>query len=217
MQVRFLCLLLSVSSVAWTQKEIPFEKEVKAFEKLDSAQAPPANPILFIGSSSFTYWGHLKESFPGYPVLNRAFGGSTLEDQIYHFKAVVPKYHAKQIVIYCGENDLAYNDTLSAATMANRFKKLFGMIRETDKNVFVTFVSLKPSPNRKKLYAKYAEGNQLIEQFLKQQKKTSFIDVYHLMMQNGKPIKEIFIQDSLHMNRKGYELWTKKMKPYLKK
>lgn len=215
--MRCVLLLLLVSSPAWSQKEIPFAKEVKAFEKLDSGQAPPSRPILFIGSSSFTYWSHVKESFPGYPILNRAFGGSTLEDQIYHFNSVVPRYHAKQIVIYCGENDLAYNDTLSANTMVSRFKKLFALIRETDKDVFVTFVSLKPSPSRKNLLARYEEGNKLIAQYLKQQKRTAFVDVYHLMMQNGKPIKEIFVQDSLHMNRKGYDLWTKTLKPYLKK
>jgi lysophospholipase L1-like esterase len=210
-----LCLHTGFS--AWSQKEIPFEKEVKAFEKLDSLQAPPSHPILFIGSSSFTYWGHLKESFSGYPVLNRAFGGSTLEDQIYHFNKVVPKYHPRQVMIYCGENDFAYNDTLSVNTMVNRFIKLFHLIRETDASVFVTYVSLKPSPSRKKLLPKYEEANKRIELFLKDQKRTSFIDVYHPMMINGKPNQEIFVQDSLHMNRKGYELWTKLLKPYLKK
>lgn len=140
-----------------------------------------------------------------------------MEDQIYPFKSIVAKYHPKQIVIYCGENDLAYNDTLSVTTMAARFKKLFAMIRETDKNVFVTNVSLKPSPSRRHLKEKYEAGNKLIEQFLKQQKKASFVDVYHLMLENGKPIKEIFVQDSLHMNGKGYELWAKALKPYLKK
>jgi lysophospholipase L1-like esterase len=215
--MRFVLFLWCVSSPAWSQKEIPFAIEVNAFEKLDSAQPPPLHPILFIGSSSFTYWSHLKESFPGYPILNRAFGGSTLEDQIYHFDKIIPKYRARQIVIYCGENDLAYNDTLSFTTMVNRFKKLFVMIRATDPKVFVTYVSLKPSPSRKKLFAKYETGNELIRQYLKQQKRTSFVDVYHIMMQDGKPIKEIFVQDSLHMNRKGYDLWTKTLRPYLKK
>src|SRR5258706_12550116 len=108
MKFRFLFLLCWISASAWSQEEIPFAKEVAAFQKLDSAQAPPANPILFIGSSSFTFWSNLKESFPGYAILNRAFGGSTLEDQLFYFKEIVPKYHPKQIVIYCGENDLAY-------------------------------------------------------------------------------------------------------------
>jgi lysophospholipase L1-like esterase len=217
MKSSFVFVLLGIAFPAWSQTDIPFAKEVKAFEKLDSAQAPPLNPILFIGSSSFTYWSHLKESFPDYPILNRAFGGSTLEDQIYHFRSIVPKYHPKQVVIYCGENDLTYNDTLSVNSMVNRFKKLFEMIRETDKNIFVTYVSLKPSPSRKHLKERYETGNKNIEQFLRQQKNTSFVDVYHLMLQNGKPIKEIFVVDSLHMNVKGYDLWTKKLKPYLEK
>jgi lysophospholipase L1-like esterase len=216
MRFVFTCLL-SIPLVAFSQKEIPFAKEVKAFEKLDSLEIPPQHPILFIGSSSFTYWKNIRESFPGYPILNRAFGGSTLADQIHHFNKIVPKYRPKQIVIYCGENDLAYNDTLSAKTMADRFKKLFTMIRESDQNVFVTYVSMKPSPSRRKFLAKYAEGNGLIKEYLNQQKRTSFVDVYQPMMQEGKPIREIFLPDSLHMNSKGYALWIKALKPYLRK
>jgi lysophospholipase L1-like esterase len=217
MRYLFAFCVLSIPLKAFSQKEIPYAKEVKAFEKLDSIEAPPLHPILFIGSSSFTYWKNIKESFPGYPILNRAFGGSTLEDQINHFNKIVPKYHPKQVMIYCGENDLAYNDTLSVKTMVGRFRKLFSMIRESDQAIFVTYVSLKPSPSRKKLLAKYEEGNKLIKEFLAQQKRTSFVDVYPPMMQGDKPIREIFLQDSLHMNSKGYALWIKALKPYLRK
>ena len=38
------------------------------------------NIILFTGSSSIRMWKNLQESFPGYNVLNRGFGGSTLAD-----------------------------------------------------------------------------------------------------------------------------------------
>jgi lysophospholipase L1-like esterase len=33
----------------------------------------------------------------------------------------------------------------------------------------------------------------------------------------GEPIKEIFTDDSLHMNEKGYAIWQKEIKPYLRK
>jgi lysophospholipase L1-like esterase len=58
----------------------------------------------------------------------------------------------------------------------------------------------------------------MIKDFLKGKKKTSFIDVYNpMLMANGKPKPEIFLSDSLHMNEKGYAIWKKEMKRYLKK
>jgi len=67
----------------------PFLKEVNYFKKLDSITTPPTNPILFIGSSSFTKWVDVKNYFPGYTILNRAFGGSSLPDVIYFAEEVI--------------------------------------------------------------------------------------------------------------------------------
>ena len=74
-----LVILLSVSAVIYAQTpDQPFYNDVMAFRKKDSLNPPPANPILFIGSSSFTKWTKVQDDFPGYTILNRAFGGSTL-------------------------------------------------------------------------------------------------------------------------------------------
>jgi lysophospholipase L1-like esterase len=45
-----------------------------------------------------------------------------------------------------------------------------------------------------------------------------FIDVYHSMLdKNGTPLPDIFREDNLHMNAKGYEIWKKLITPYLLK
>ena len=41
------------------------------------------------------------------------FGGSTLVDVIRYSYHVILPYHPKQVVIYCGENDLAYAETVT--------------------------------------------------------------------------------------------------------
>jgi hypothetical protein len=33
----------------------------------------------------------------------------------------------------------------------------------------------------------------------------------------GEPIPEIFLEDSLHMNAKGYAIWQKEIQPFLLK
>ena len=198
-------------------EDAPFSSDIRSFKKQDSISFPAKNAILFIGSSSFTKWTDVQDYFPGYTIINRGFGGSTLLDQIRYVKDIVFPYQPKQIVIYCGENDLASSDSVTAMMVFDRFKELFQIIREKT-DAFIAYVSMKPSPSRRHLFPKMREGNQLIKDFLATQKNTAFIDVHQPMLtQTGEPIAEIFLEDSLHMNAKGYAIWKKAIEPYLQK
>ncbi|HEY4151233.1 MAG TPA: G-D-S-L family lipolytic protein, partial [Chitinophagaceae bacterium] len=104
-----LCLVLPliVITAATAQTAPPFWPEILAFKKADAVQPPQAHCILFVGSSSFTKWKDVNDYFPGYPIVNRGFGGSTLPDVIRYAYDIILPYHPKQVIIYCGENDLA--------------------------------------------------------------------------------------------------------------
>jgi len=194
-----------------------FWNDIQNFKKQDSVSFPPRNAILLIGSSSFTKWTDVQDYFPGYTIVNRGFGGSTLLDEIFYVNDIVFPYQPKQIIIYCGENDLASSDTVSAAMVLDRFKQLFQMIRDKTE-VPISYISMKPSPSRRHLFTKMREGNQLIKDFLATQKNTAFIDVHQKMLDSiGEPMPEIFLDDSLHMNAKGYAIWKKEMEPYMQK
>jgi lysophospholipase L1-like esterase len=194
----------------------PFYNDIQAFKQKDSAQPPAKHAILFVGSSSFTKWTDVQAYFPGYPVLNRGFGGSSLPDVIRYAGDIIFPYQPKQIVIYCGENDLAASDTVTAAMVVERFTSLFGMIRKSLGAVPVLFVSLKPSPSRSRLFPKMKEVNAQIKSFLLKNKKTAFADVYAKMLDaNGEPMHDIFLDDKLHMNAKGYAIWKEVIGPYL--
>ena len=196
----------------------PFLKDIQNFKKQDSISFPPQNAILLIGSSSFTMWKDVKDYFPGYTIINRGFGGSTLLDQIRYTKDIVFPYQPKQIIIYCGENDLASSDSITALMVFERFKELFQMTREKFTEMPIAYISMKPSPSRRHLFPKMREGNQLIKDFLATQKNVAFIDVHRPMLnETGEPIPEIFLDDSLHMNAKGYAIWKKEIEPYLLK
>lgn len=195
----------------------PFLKEIDAFKKKDSRQAPPKQTILFVGSSSFTKWVDVQAYFPGYPILNRGFGGSSLPDIIRYADEIIYPYHPKQIIIYCGENDIAASHRVTAQLVLRRFKKLFGMIRANLGKVPVAFISIKPSPSRWKFEPVIVETNRLIKQFLRKQPETNFINVHDAMLNADGSVKaELFVGDKLHMNTKGYAIWQKIIKPFLK-
>ncbi|MFI5152280.1 MAG: GDSL-type esterase/lipase family protein [Chitinophagales bacterium] len=196
----------------------PFANDIRAFKKQDSVQFPPQHAILFIGSSSFTNWKDVQDYFPGYPIINRGFGGSSLPDLIRYSDDIIFPYHPKQIVIYCGDNDLAISDTVSSETVVRRFETLFSMIRKKMPGVNMLYVSIKPSPSRARLKAKAEKANAMIRKFIASQENITYIDVYHPMLgSDGKPIPEIFREDSLHMNAGGYAIWQKLIQPYLAK
>jgi lysophospholipase L1-like esterase len=210
----FLLLLVLVSLQAASQ---PFIEEIKEFKRQDSLHFPPKKANLFIGSSSFRLWPDIQKSFPDHKVINRGFGGSSLPDVIRYVNEIVFPYRPKQVVVYCGENDLAASDTVSAKTVADRFVQLFSLIRSKWKKIPVVFVSIKPSPSREHLFPKMIEANRLIKEFLSTQRNTKFIDVFSLMLDaDGKPRKELFVSDMLHMNATGYAIWQKELEPVLK-
>src|SRR6185503_15836500 len=209
----FLFILLADAVVAQ-----PFADEIKAFKKQDSIQAPPKHAILFVGSSSLRLWKNIQNDFPGYTIINRGFGGSSLPDVIRYEKDIIFPYDPKQIIIYCGENDFASSDTVTVQTVVNRFKTLFADIRNKWSKVPIAFISIKPSPSRWHLKNKIEEANTIIKNFLKKKKKTSFIDVYHKMLGvDGAPLPDIFLEDKLHMNAKGYAIWQKEIQSFLRK
>jgi lysophospholipase L1-like esterase len=213
----FLCALsLSVQDVR--AQQAPFYTEIHQFKKQDSISFPPKNAILLVGSSSFTKWRDVQAYFPDYTIINRGFGGSVLPDVIRYANDIIIPYHPKQVIVYCGDNDLASSDTISPEIVTRRFKQLFYMVRGKLPAATITFVSIKPSPSRQRLMAKMADANAMIFKFLKTQKNTSYIDVFHpMLLSTGRAIPGIFVSDSLHMNEKGYAIWKKAMEPKLKK
>lgn len=194
----------------------PFFDEIQQFKKQDSISFPPKNAILFVGSSSFQKWEDVQSYFPKSTIINRGFGGSTLPDVIRYANDIITPYHPGQVLVYCGDNDLAASDTVTPAIVTNRFKTLFYIIRKNLPAANIAYVSIKPSPSRRQLMPKMKQANLLIKSFLNKQNNTFFIDVYQPMLLPGaKPIPEIFLEDSLHMNAKGYAIWKKAIQPYL--
>lgn len=211
----FLSLVFSVGTALAQEK--PFSKEIQQFKKEDSVRKPPAKAILFTGSSSFRMWKGLQDSFPKHKVINRAFGGSSLPHVILYANDVILPYRPKQVIIYCGDNDLASSDTIQPAHVLQRFQQLFTLVRSRYPKVHVAYVSIKPSPSRERLMPKMEEANRLIADFLENKRRTAFINVYHpMLLPNGKPDPSLFIKDNLHMNEKGYAIWKKVIEPYLK-
>lgn len=210
-------LFLLILGQALLQAQLPFWKEIQAFKIQDSLSPPDQGQTVFTGSSSIRLWKNLDKEFPGFSILNRGFGGSTLPDVIQYIDQVVIRYHPLQVVIYCGENDLAADSTINGKTVFQRFKTLQDIIHGILPKTNIVFISLKPSPSRAHLLSKIYDANRRIKKFIKKRSYLAYADIVPPMLDaKGKPREDLFVADRLHMNEKGYAIWKTILAPYLK-
>jgi lysophospholipase L1-like esterase len=193
-----------------------FESEIAAFEKSDKTNPPPKNAILFVGSSSIVKWKTLARDFPGHQVINRGFGGSHLSDSVYFFNRIVAPYHPKTIVLFAGTNDIDARKT--PEEVFEDFKAFTEKVHAELPDAKLDYISITTSPSRWKEFDKVKTANALIRDYISHDDRLAFIDVLPAMLDSeGRPNPDIYVADRLHMNGKGYAIWTSIVEPYLNK
>lgn len=182
-------------------------KQVEAYEKRDAAHPPTDVAVVFAGSSSIRMWPDLADAFKPRPVLGRGIGGSHVSDQIYWADRLVLRYKPSQIVFYAGDNDVAAGK--KAERVLADFKRFVAKVRKALPKVWIHFLTIKPSPRREKVWPEMARANRLVADYTATDPRLTTIDGATPMLDDaGRPRRDIFLKDMLHMNRKGYALWV---------
>ena len=191
-----------------------FAEEIKAFAEWDSKNAVPAEPVLFVGSSSIRMW-RTHDCFPELPVVNRGFGGSHISDVLHFVDRLVVPYKPKVIVFYAGDNDIAGGK--SAQRVFEDYRKFVGIVRAKLPEARIIFLSIKPSESRWSLWPEAKKANELVLGLSRKDDRLFFADLATpLLGPDGKPRSELFLGDKLHLSPAGYDIWTKALMPVLR-
>jgi lysophospholipase L1-like esterase len=208
------CPAQSAAGQAKAQAKLPFENEILAFESSDRTNLPPKDAILFIGSSSIRLWKTLAGDFPKHKVINRGFGGSQIIDSVNYADRIVLPYRPRQIVLYAGGNDI--NGGKSPDQVFADYKAFVTKVHSVLPKTRITYISIAPNPARWAQVERVKAANERIAQHVKTDSRLGFIDVFPEMLgPDGQPKPDIYVEDRLHMNAKGYELWTGIVGKYL--
>ncbi len=208
-----LSLLLTLGGLVHAAPE-QWTKTIDAFTAKDRQDPPPHDGVVFVGSSSIVGWKTLADDFPGQQVINRGFGGSELADSVYYADRIVLPYQPRIVVLYAGDNDLWAGK--SPETVAADFKAFREKIHAARPQTRIVYIAVKPSPSRWKIRDAMVRTNELIARQCAEDPRLRFVDIYTPMLnEKGEPRPELFLGDMLHMNRSGYELWTKLVAPAL--
>ena len=191
-----------------------WQKDIATFQAMDVTNRPPADCIVFVGSSSIRLWKTLAQDFPGLPVVNRGFGGSQLADSVNYAEVIITSYHPRQVVIYAGGNDIKAGK--APELVFGDFVALVKKVRALAPQAKIAYISSAPSPARWAQVEEVRKLNSLVRAYC-QRHGCTFIDVFPLMLgADGLPKPDIYVADRLHMNASGYAIWREAVGPHLK-
>jgi lysophospholipase L1-like esterase len=192
-----------------------FREAIEMFGWIDSKNSLPSDAILFVGSSSIRFWETAKY-FPEYPVINRGFGGSHISDVNYYFDNIVQKYNPRVIVFYAGDNDIAAGKDIDQ--VYNDYTDFTKSVKNHLPQTQIIYIPIKPSLDRWSVWETMDITNGKIRNFSNQDESLYYIDLATPMLNNeGTPDSSLFVEDGLHLNAKGYELWAKILSPVIDK
>jgi len=186
---------------------------IENFLRWDQKNTYVENGILFLGSSSVRKWP-TSNYFNYLPIINRGFGGSHISDVNYYFKNIASIYKPRTIVLYAGDNDIAGKKT--PEQVLEDYIDFIILVREHLPQTKIIYLPIKPSPSRWSMWNDMRRANRLIKMYTDSDNMQYYADTATPMLDSqGKPLGDLFVDDSLHLSKKGYDLWSEILKPIL--
>jgi lysophospholipase L1-like esterase len=208
--LKFILIILSLNflgpTISIAQEVLPFQKEVESIVEHHKDNSWQKGGTVFTGSSSIRMWRELDNFFPNTHIINTGFGGSQAHNLQMHLDDLVLDFEPSKVFIYEGDNDV--NAGKSTEEIISIFKEITAEIFRNLPNSQLYLISAKPSPSRWNLKDHYLDFNQALEAFADSDPRLTYIDVWTPMLdKEGNPMADLFIEDNLHMNEKGYLIW----------
>ena len=136
-----------------------------------------------------------------------------MSDLLYYYNEMILKWSPGMIFIYEGDNDIAGGKKPFKILRTTR--ELIAKIKSDLPETEVIIISPKPSIARWHIIPKYRRLNRKFSRYCSENSNLEFADVWEVMLdEKGMVYQDIFIEDGLHMNQKGYDLWAGFLRKY---
>lgn len=213
----------ALSALATAQEERPIDSSrwdasMERFAELDRLSPPPANAILLTGSSSIARWNNQAvAALAPLTVIPRGFGGSAMADVLHHLDTVALKYKPRAILIYEGDNDTGLF-FIPEEKIVNQLEQIVAKVHHALPETRIYVLSVKPSLSRVQYWDAAQSVSARFAEIAAADPLVHYIDVATpLLKPNGQVMDDIFIEDGLHLNDKGNEIWGQTIKSALMK
>ncbi len=204
-------ILLSCSPVekyAKLPEVLAWESQMQLFDDLNKNETYPKESILFAGSSSIRLWSTLKDDMAPYPVIQRGYGGARLSDFAVYAGRIFDPHECQAIVIFIANDITGGEQDKSPEEVLALYKSVIKTIRREHRETPVFWIAITPTTSRWSAWPQIQKANMLIKNYCENHKNLFYITTdFAFIGQDGKPKDELFRDDLLHLNDKGYAVW----------
>jgi len=210
--VLILVLFASCSPVAKyinSSEVLNWEADIHVFDSLNAAEYSDETTLLVTGSSSVRLWDSIHTDLIPFKVMQRGYGGAKLTDFNHYAGRIIKPHPFKAILIFVA-NDITGGDfDRTPREVLQLYKTLVGGIQERNPGTPVFWIEVTPTPSRWDAIRKIRKSGDLIRTHCEKYQDLYFIDTYDVFInQQAEPDPGFFREDMLHLNRKGYLLWS---------
>jgi hypothetical protein len=206
--------------------ELPAEQVAAAREKwgediaklkaLDKKEKYSKEAILFLGSSSVRRWETIKEDMAPYEVIQRGYGGAKYADLAVFAEELIAPHEFRAVVIYAGNDVTGLETDATPEQVAEWFKVVAdaALARQPEAKVFC--VATTPTPKRWEAQPKIVQVNAALRTMCFQNPKFNYVITTQCFLnEEGLPKEALFVEDKLHLNAAGYQVWAERIKANL--
>lgn len=193
-----------------------WEADIQKLEARDQIETYPDDAILFVGSSSIRLWSTIEEDMVPYSVIQRGYGGAKLSDVAYYTKRLVYPHRFRALVLFVANDICGSDDDKSIDEIAFLFKTIIQTVRKKYPKTPIFFIEITPTNSRWQVWPQIQEANRTIKSICERQPNLYFIDTSrHFLNPESQPKSELFLEDQLHLNHHGYQIWSMLIKSKL--
>ncbi|MEC9192181.1 MAG: GDSL-type esterase/lipase family protein [Pseudomonadota bacterium] len=205
-----LCGILAVSAPSLAQRGTDpgiWDEAMHRFAEMDRRDPPELGSIVLTGSSSIARWNdQAADALAPLSVIPRGFGGSVMNDVLFHLDQVALKYRPRAIVIYEGDNDTAYG--IPKDVILSGLKEIITRVHEELPETRIYVMAVKPSTLRVDVWNDAQQVNAAYQEVARSDPLVFFIDsASPFLREDGKVMTDIFVEDGLHLNVTGNLIW----------
>ena len=193
-----------------------YEEAIQRFEAMDRQSPPPEDAIVLTGSSSIMFWNNdAPADLAPLTVIPRGFGGSVMHDVLHFLDRVALTYQPRAVLIYEGDNDTGRNN-IPNDVIVEQLETIIARIHTQLPDARVYVLSVKPSIARQATWPIAQDLNARYQQVAAADPQVHYIDVATPFLNaDGSVMTDIFVDDNLHLNEKGYDIWAASVREVL--
>lgn len=168
--------------------------------------------LLLLGDSLMAY-GPWDEYFPDHDIENRAMGGQIVEGVLSRLEAAPDiLFHVHKVLCMVGINNLFFDDMFDLDEYIDNYQDIVRLCRERAQGADFYLFSILPAEIEYVTDSAIRKTNKVLKE-MADKEGAHFVDLYSVFKQH----KDYLIVDGVHLNEKGYYLWSEVVRPLIKR